>query len=43
MTPAPASILSDSEIEVVDMRVRRGPAQTCATQTIERILADHNT
>ncbi len=41
MTPVLASILSDLEIEVVDMRVRRGPGQTCATQTMERILAEH--
>jgi hypothetical protein len=41
VTPQLASILADLEIEVVDIRVRREPGQTCATVTMERILAEH--
>ena len=41
VTPQLASILSDLEIEPVDTRVRRAPGQTCATATVDRLLADH--
>ncbi len=40
MTPQLARILSDLEIEAVDTRVRRAPGQTCATATMDRLLAD---
>ena len=41
MTPQLGNILSDLEIEPVDTRVRRAPGQTCATATMDRLLADH--
>jgi hypothetical protein len=41
MTPQLASILADLDIEPVDTRVRRAPGQTCATATMDRLLADH--
>ncbi|WP_445488618.1 hypothetical protein [Rhodopseudomonas sp. RCAM05734] len=41
MTQQLAAILADLEIEPVDTRVRRTPGQTCATSTMDRLLADH--
>lgn len=41
MTPQLASICSDLDIQVIPTTKRRGPGETCATQTMERILAEH--
>lgn len=41
MTPMLASICANLEIRVIPTTKRRAPGETCATQTMERILAEH--
>lgn len=41
MTPQLASICADLGIQVIPVTKRRGPGETCAVQTMERIMADH--
>lgn len=41
MTPALASICSDLEIRVIPTTKHRDTMETCAVQTMERILAEH--
>lgn len=41
MTPKLAQICKSLEISVIPTNKRRGPGETCAEQTMERILAEH--
>lgn len=41
VTPALAKICNSLEIRVIPTTKRRSPGETCAEQTMERILAEH--
>jgi len=41
MTPQLAQICADLAIRVIPVTRRRAPGETCATRTMERILAEH--
>ncbi len=41
MTPALASICTELGVAVIPVTKQRGPMETCAVNTLERILRDH--
>lgn len=41
MTPALASICDELNVTVIPVTKQRGPMETCALNTLERILRDH--
>lgn len=41
MTPALASICSELGITVIPVTKQRGPMETCAVNTLDRIMTDH--